>query len=122
MNRYHETRKQKSVICPAIIRSRHGTSEVDIPFVPGSNEEIVKNVPVLGSWVMFCAGSGVVTGVDYSQVEFCTGTEKQMPICVAIANTVAAENALPCTVITTNSSVKVDKNHKFIRFWCGSDY
>lgn len=54
---------------------------MDIPFVPGSNEDIVQDVIVLGSWVLPCCFVPVresENDVGHSQVVFCTKTEKQM--------------------------------------------
>lgn len=85
------------VVCPAIIHSRHGTGNVDTPFDPGSNEAIVQDVPVLGSYVLPCCFVQVwesEQGVGYSQVIFCTETKQQMYFCATVANTKATNNAL----------------------------
>lgn len=61
---------------------------MDIPFVSGSNEDIVQDVPVLVSRVL----SG------------CIVLRSREADCLAVVNNMEIENTLTCTVITEKSA------------------
>lgn len=119
-NRYHETWEQKTVICLTVIHSRHGKGDVDIPYIPGYNENILLDVPVVWPWVQPCCfapDQESEYGVGHNQVVFW----KEF-VWVSFANTMATENAIPGMVIPANSGVEVAKNYEVISYCGGSHY
>lgn len=81
-----------TVACPAIIYSKHGMGDGDIPFFTGLNENIVQGVPVFGSWMLLCCFVPVWVS------EQSVGHSRVMSVYIAVVNTMVSKNSLLCTL------------------------